>query len=382
MGEPTSPPFAAVPAPETGSSICSAGCMTATMNCPLTMFANRSLQPIQRAARSTRLGALSLQISLVWFALNAAGCLRFGYDKHGNSHDAGSKDAGPASGGGRGGSGSGAGGSGGSGSGGNAGTSLDSGSHDAAAGSGDGGDDESDAGTIDTRPDAGATEVPDAGNLDAGPVTSPLCPERPGVAFCDGFEDPDFTRWEYPVENNGTLTRSTAHAHSGMTSLLATTGPPAAGTEARWATIALANQKSGDAWMRFYNWVPGTVVVTQHFSVGVMSEIVMPYRGFELRIRPSVVDINASDTVFPGTLEFPRDRWVCVELHVLIHPSAGIYEAYLDGMLAVRSPPVNTLPADGFTAAEVGVHYADPAQGPVEVYVDDVAVGTSRIPCD
>jgi hypothetical protein len=344
------------------------------------MFANRPLQPIQRSAQSTKLGALSLQISLVCFALSAAGCLRFGYDKYGNSHDAGSKDAGPESRAGRGGSGSG--GSGGSGSGDHAGTVLDGGSQEGgAAGSGDGGDDESDAGVIPPT-DAGIDPPPDAGKPDGGTVISPLCPERPGVAFCDGFEDPDFTRWEYPVENNGTLTRSTAHAHSGTTSLLATTGPPAPGTEARWATTALANQKSGDAWLRFYDWLPGTVVVTQHFSVGVMSEIVMPYRGFELRIRPSFVDINATDTTFSGTLEFPRDRWVCVELHVLIHPSAGIYEAYLDGMLAVRSPPVNTLPADGFTAAEVGVHYADPGQGPVEVYVDDVAVGTSRIPCD
>jgi len=357
--------------------------MTATMNRPLTMCATRPLQPISRYAQSTRLGALSLQIYLICFALSATGCLRFGYDKDASSHDAGNKDAGPVSRGGRGGSGSG--GSGGSGTGGDAGRSLDSGSQDAgAAGSGDGGEDDADAGGIEVPRDAGATEVPaDAGNPDAGTVViSPLCPERPGVAFCDGFEDPDFSRWEYPVEHNGMLTRSTAHAHSGTTSLLATTGPPTEGTEARWATVALANQKSGDAWMRFYDWVPGTVVVTQHFSVGVMSEITMPYEGFELRIRPSLVDINASNTVFPGTLEFPRDRWVCVELHVRIDPSAGIYEAYLDGMLAVRSPPLNTVPADGFTAAEVGIHYADPAQGPVQVYVDDVAVGTSRIPCD
>jgi hypothetical protein len=69
-------------------------------------------------------------------------------------------------------------------------------------------------------------------------------------------------------------------------------------------------------------------------------------------------------------------------MHVFIDPSVGLYEAYLDGALAVRSMLTNTLPADGFTAAEVGVHYADPGQGPVEVYVDDVVVGTSRIPCD
>jgi hypothetical protein len=71
--------------------------------------------------------------------------------------------------------------------------------------------------------------------------------------------------------------------------------------------------------LRFYNWVPDTVVVTQHFSVGVMSETPMPYGGFELRILPAAVEINST---------------------------AGVF------------------------------------QGPVEVYVDDVVVARSRSPCD
>lgn len=256
----------------------------------------------------------------------------------------------------------------------------DAGTHDARSGNRDGGDDDSDAGTT---PPMDAGEPPnDAGAADGGVVVSELCPERPGTAFCDGFEDPDLKRWAYPVTTNGTVTLSTAHAHSGTTSLLAKTGPPAEGTQARWASTALAQQKSGDAWLRFYDWVPGSVVVTEHFSVGIMSEVEEPYDGFELRILPSLTDLNTSDGVFTGTVEFPRDRWVCVELHVFIDPIAGIYEAFLDGALTARSTPVNTVPADGFTAAEVGVHYAPRNQGPVEVYVDDVAVGTSRIPCD
>jgi hypothetical protein len=228
-----------------------------------------------------------------------------------------------------------------------------------------------------------AREEPDASAADGGVVTSfPLCPELPGVAFCDGFEDPGFARWEYTVSHNGSVMRSTAHVRSGMASLLAKTGPPSQLSEARWATVALAMQKSGDAWLRFYDWLPRSVMVTQHFSVGVMSELPMPYAGFELRVLPSLVDINSSSGVTQGTLSFPRDRWVCVEMHVFIDPIAGFYEAYLDGALAVRSLPMNTVPADGFTAAEVGIHYAGASQGPVEIYVDDVAVGTARIPCD
>jgi hypothetical protein len=122
----------------------------------------------------------------------------------------------------------------------------------------------------------------------------------------------------------------------------------------------------------------------QHFSVGTMTEAAMPYDGFEFRILPMSVDINSSSGVFPGMpmKTFPRDRWVCVELHVSIDATDGLFEAYLDGVLAVTSGHVKSLPADGFTAAEVGVKYAGAMQGPVEVYVDDVAVARTRIPCE
>jgi hypothetical protein len=327
---------------------------------------------------------------MVLLTLGCAACVRFGYGEQTDPGDS-RRDAGsPDSSGGRGGTGrGGAGGDGSSGAGGKAGAVAGCAGCDAGmGGNGDGGRDASDAGEIQLPAEAGTdaevVEGPsDAAAADGGPaVVHPLCPERAGMLFCDGFEDPEFSRWKYTISHNGAVTRSTEHTRSGTTSLLATTGPPAQLTEARWATDVLAKQKSGDAWMRFYNWVPSEVVVTQHFSVGVMSESAVPYDGFELRILPTLVDINASNRIYPGTVSFPRDRWVCVEMHVKIDASAGEYEAYLDGALAVRSPPVNTLPADGFTAAEVGIHYAGPSQGPVEVYVDDVVVGRSRIPCD
>jgi len=351
------------------------------------------LRPNKSFAHGTWFGVRSLLLAVLLCAPGGVGCLRLGYenaeDSAGAKGDAGTDDAGPTTTGGRDGSGGvgGRGGAGGAGTGGKASTSEDSGASEAGAG-GDGGRPVSDAEVTPNPSDAGSDadvieEPVDAAAADGGtPIVSKLCPERPGARFCDGFEDADFERWSYTVNHNGTLTRSTEHAHSGTTSLRAATGPPDEGTEARWATLALANQKSGDAWLRFYSWVPSTVVVTEHFSIGIMSEAELPYAGFELRVRPTLVDINASAGVFAGTKAFPRDRWVCVELHVRIDGTAGVYEAYLDQALAVRSPAMNTRPATGFSAAEVGIHYADPNQGPVEVYTDDVVVGTTRIPCD
>lgn len=293
---------------------------------------SRALRAIKPFAQGSGLRVSSLLLAGLLCTLSGAGCLRFGYGdrevRDDAGRDSGLADAGKTPSGG---------------SGGEPGSSGDGGSRDSGAGA-DGGVGDSDAGVIlmpmDAGPDADAMVDPvDAAAADGGPpVISPLCPERPGALFCDGFEDPDFGRWEFGLSTNGMLERSTERAYSGATSLLATTGPAAHGTEARRATYSLEHQRSGDAWLRFYNWVPGTVVVTEHFSVGLMGEIEVPWDGFELRILPSLVDINAANRIFPGTLSFPRDQWVCVELHVRIDPSVGIFEAYLDGQLAVRSP--------------------------------------------
>jgi len=245
-----------------------------------------------------------------------------------------------------------------------------------------------DAGLTDPL-DAGSDAGRDAGAADSGVVASQKCLERPGAVFCDSFEepDPDFMLWSYETLTNGTVARSMTRALTGQWSLRSAT-TQGVGTQARLATLELEKQMSGDAWMRFYNWVPATVQIQQHFSIGIISEEDPPWHGFELRILPgNVVDLNTSsalmivDGVTPK-VTYTRDAWVCVEMHVFIDPVAGFYEAYLDSVLAVQSPMTDTTTASGYSAAEVGVHYAPTGQGPVELFVDDVVVARSRIGCD
>jgi hypothetical protein len=215
-----------------------------------------------------------------------------------------------------------------------------------------------------------------------GSGPAPGCPEYPGALFCDGFEDPKLMRWSYSVLMNGTAMRTTARKRSGMAALHATTGAAAQDNAARYATKALDQQTSGDAWLRFYDYLPSSTVITTSFSAGVMSELEEPYHGFFLIVLPTRVDIGSFGGYFTGTAAFPRDRWVCVELHVMIDPADGAFEAFLDSALVARATKLNTLPDHGYTAAEVGIHYADKDQGPVEIYVDDVVVSRSRIGCN
>jgi hypothetical protein len=234
----------------------------------------------------------------------------------------------------------------------------------------------SDAGSLDDAGRAGSDAEVDSGPAD-------LCPASDAV-FCDGFEDTEFQNWSYPIMQNGTAVQATdgKYVRSGVGSLHATTGPAAPNTSARYGVRAFDHQKSGEIWLRSYYYIPKSTVADPAFSTCVVAEVEPPYFGFSLLVLPTRVAIGVGSTRHPGTLEFRRDRWVCVELHVRIAASGGVFEAYLDGALAARSPAMDTVPDRGYTTLDVGIHYTDPAQGPVEVYVDDVVADTTRVGCE
>jgi hypothetical protein len=229
----------------------------------------------------------------------------------------------------------------------------------------------------------------DDGSMDAAPTDSgdddrvDLCPERSDALFCDGFETLDFMpKWPYSVTMNGTVDRSTARVRTGSGSLRATTGNAGSTNVAREGTKPFMNQKSGEIWTRTYYYIPSSTMTNSFFSTTVVAEIEPPFFGFALVVFPTQVQIGVGSTMYPGTMAFPHDRWVCLELHVEIDPAVGVFEAYLDSARVVRSPATDTLPTDGYTSLDVGIHYTDTGQGPVEVYVDDVVAGNTRIGCN
>jgi hypothetical protein len=342
-------------------------------------------------------------------SLSGGGCLRWGYgprrEAPAANGDGGVFDSGAAYAGGSGGSG-GTGAVSGAGAGGHAGTTSSGGGGGApAAGSGgragasatagagadagaamDGG---MTGGPTDAGVDSGAGAV-DAAAADGGLITYDGCPSRPGVLFCDDFEtaDVNFTHWSYDTTTNGTVLRTQALRHGGEWSLLAATTQNTSstfGAQARKATDVLNHQASGHIWMRSYNFVPSSVDVNKQFSLMIVSNTSQPYHGFEPRLLPGDIDLNTSGAgVVPSITmptPFPRNQWVCVELHVFVDAVNGFYECYFDSVLAAKSGPVNTVPHDGYSVAEVGIHYAPPTQADAQVFVDDVYLGTSRIPC-
>jgi len=255
---------------------------------------------------------------------------------------------------------------GGAGSGGKAGESSAGAGAGGQVGNMDAGSEPVDAGSDASTPDSGA-----AGG----------CEAHPEALFCDGFEDPELNAWSYNIATSGAAERTTARRYAGDASLHATT-TASSSSQARYAIEAYDGKTTGDIWLRYYNYLPSSTTITTHFSSGVISSLANGYEGFWLMVYADHVEIGTSNGYFAGTGKYPRDKWVCVELHVSIAQSGGVFEAFLDGVPAANSGDTNTLAAGGYTVAEVGIHYAEQNQGAVELYVDDVVVSDVRVACD
>ena len=229
----------------------------------------------------------------------------------------------------------------------------------------------------------------DSGAIDAGSVDTPDprwtedCPGVPSVLFCDDFED-GLTKWNYSVLNRGTAIPSTNYASNGVNSLRADTMASTSNSQskARQGVEAFGHRKSGDLWGRYFYYLPNYVSITQKVSTGVISELEDPWLGFSVLILPDGVGIESGATSKKVSTAFPRNQWVCIEMHVQIHASAGTFEFFINGMPMAALTGLDTLPDQGYTSFEVGVHYANFNQGAITSYADDVKLGTSRLGCN
>lgn len=351
-----------------------------------------------------------------WTALAlVSGCVRFGYGPEQSRLDAGfdaglvthpdasASDSGLAADGGNTKAGAGmnaaAGGTAGAGAASGSGGRSGSGGIDAGRMQSSGGTGTPDSGARDSGPldsgmlDAGATDsgTVDAGAIDAGAVDTPDprwtedCPGVPSVLFCDEFED-GLTKWSYPVQYRGTATPSTDYKYKGSYALRADTmaSTSSAQSKARQGVEAFGHRKSGDLWARYFYYLPDYVSLTKKISTAVISELEDPWLGFSVLIFPDGVGIESGDSSNKVSTTFPRNQWVCVEMHVQIHASAGTFEFFMHGMpTAVTSlTGLDTLPDKGYTSFEVGIHYTDFNQAAVTTYADDVKLGTSRLGCN
>lgn len=244
-----------------------------------------------------------------------------------------------------------------------------------------------DSGAIDSGvQDAGAVDssLPDPGTTDpVDPAWTADCPDEPGVLFCDGFEN-GLGMWGH-LHMRGSTAVSMDFERTGSYSMRASTSASTSNeqSQARRSVQVFGHRKSGELWARFYYYLPSSVVLTRKVSISVISEAEPPWLGFSVLITPTGLGLESLATERTISLtQFPRDQWVCVEMHVLVAPpSEGVFEYFLNGARIIGAN-MNTIPNQGYTNFELGVHYADYNQGSVTAYSDDVKLGTRRIGCD
>jgi hypothetical protein len=77
----------------------------------------------------------------------------------------------------------------------------------------------------------------------------------------------------------------------------------------------------------------------------------------------------------------PRDRWLCFEVHITI-AAEGTADVFVDGEQVITQNPVVTTQTTGWNTITTGLEFTENTQEPLTIYVDEVAVGTTRLPCD
>lgn len=232
-------------------------------------------------------------------------------------------------------------------------------------------------GRIGFDPDDGGSTNPTGDALAVGCDVT-----HPNAQFCDGFEDPALVAWDYFIENDGTTARSLVRAYRGSASLYTQIFNVATYKAARRGVNLFPGLVAGDLYVRAFYWIPASSQITDQLSIMVTGNNIDPFPSANVLLVPGEIHLNVEVSGTFGALNFPHDRWTCVELHIVIDPAGGVIEAWVDGMLRATGSDLDTEVAGGYTNVDIGVHYATPAQAPAEMWVDEVVVDLTPIGCN
>jgi hypothetical protein len=201
-----------------------------------------------------------------------------------------------------------------------------------------------------------------------------VCPA--GALLCDDFETGNFDRWSFaflgPPHPSKILKVDSTEAH--------------AGTHALHASVDNANEDSylyvgwqfapKSAPLALRMWVKPVKPLN---ATGMVTRLLNGTNGFQIGGDASgnwfvAQDIGASPEVH-STAPVATNQWTCLELVVDTN-----VQIFLDDSV---SPIIDFTPSHPVSYSElhVGVEWA-PKGVPVDVWIDDVAYGTSRIHCN
>lgn len=237
--------------------------------------------------------------------------------------------------------------------------------------------------------DAGARDSgpPDLG-IDAGPGPTRCDDVLADALFCDGFEDTDpesgvLDPWSFAliIDGTGEIATVSDPVRHGARALRATTFE--AGARAAIGVRQPDLPDDGTMWVRMWLYLPSEVAVdsisllyigNDDGSQGLSAQTYGDGRAAQW--------IGSADQWHGTETELPRDQWTCLQYRVEISDTDGEVELFVDGASAGVFSGVDTLANGGYAGLEAGIEYTGDAQGPLTLFVDEVAVARDEMPCE
>jgi hypothetical protein len=225
----------------------------------------------------------------------------------------------------------------------------------------------------------GSGGVDGGGDGDASALDDTICDEIAGLLLCEPLDGTASLPTVHAFPPN-TLEFDTSRRYRGLASQHSHTETS---SSVAWRLgQRLGRITTGDLHARWYMYMPSSI--TQPIASIHLLEDTMPFHGVAFGVnngRPEVAYTGGGTAA--SSAPMPRDRWTCVQVHVLVDPSAGLVEFWIDGVLSGRVDALNTLPATGYNNVHIG-HFSGgaPHTEIADVWTDEVAIGTFPIPCD
>lgn len=237
----------------------------------------------------------------------------------------------------------------------------------------------SDAGAPDAEPASDAETSADA----APPFDETACDDaHEGAILCESFESAELAGWS----PRGDVGAVAAPVYRGTGALRGTST-----LDSRVAAIVrsdLPSVATGELFVRAYYWLPASSPAAAIPFLHI-EEIAPPHAFVELRFSDGALtvgygtDARVATNALSGA-PMPRDRWVCIELRIVISATAGVVEALLDGTSASMLSAIDTLPGGGYATLYSGFydHVGAEQLFPTELFIDELVVDDQRVGCD
>jgi hypothetical protein len=211
------------------------------------------------------------------------------------------------------------------------------------------------------------------------------CNAHADAIFCSGFESPDLSDWSSVlVDGNARVEQTNARTHEGKGALHASS----TGQESD-AVVAenFSPVKDGDLFLRAFLYVPAGLA-TRTMNVFFLGDVARPdpFKGIDFNLEDGAFSIfvpeNDPQRFTSTTLQIPRDKWFCLQVHMKVGAAGtGAVTILVDGNTALDEQAVNTLPDAGIHLLRLGIDWSSLQTEPFDFYVDAVVLARASVDC-